>query len=116
MKKLGALLVLIVMFIMVIGSVFAYQETKTSAEFTHGGGLGSYCSMTTTVEVTPGSGTQLRNVSYSKSASLGYSFSLQNTPTKLDCGTYDVYVSNNKLLWMSGSTSWDFQLRTTHSY
>lgn len=115
MKKFTVCLV-VGIFTIMMGSVSAYQDTRTSAEYTHGGGVGSYCSMTTTVEVNAGRDTQLYNVNYNKSSSLGYSFRVQGTPNRYHYSSYDNYVSNNSLLWMNGATTWDFQLTTTHPF
>ena len=110
---LGVCSSFMVVSLLTIGS-FAYTETRTSAEFEHGGGLGSYCSMTTTVNVTPGSHTSLVDYSFNKKASLGYSFTT-SAPVRYHYDRYDNYISQNQLKFM-GSTTWDFSLVTTHNF
>ncbi len=96
-------------------TVCAYTSTVESASYTHGGGTGNYCSMVTTAEIS-NSGTSLQSFYYKKGTSLGYSFSLQSSPTRYHYNNYDIYKTNNKLLWMNGSTTWNFTLTTTHAY
>ena len=96
-------------------TAFAKTTTVESASFTHGGGTGSYCSMVTQAEI-KSTETSLVSFYYKKGTSLGYSFSLQSSPTKYHYSSYDIYVTNNKLLWMNGATTWDFTLRTTHTF
>ena len=96
-------------------TAFAKTTTVESASFTHGGETGSYCSMVTQAEI-KSTETSLVSFYYKKGTSLGYSFSLQASPENKHYNGYDVYVTNNQLLWMNGSKSWNFTLTTTHTY